>query len=135
MTKPAAKEGDQVIALDTHIVMVPAPPGSPVPTPLPHPFAGILDGELGDNVEIEGMAAATVDSTATNQPSHIPMPPGVSFQSPPSNKATITQGSSSVEINGRAAARLGDVAETCNDPSDLEIGVVLGTAATVLIGG
>lgn len=135
MSQPAAKEGDQVIALDTHIVMVPAPPGSPVPTPLPHPFTGTLDGELSGDVQIEGKAAATVDSTATNQPSHIAMPPGVSFQTPPSNKATITQGSSTVQINGKAAARLGDVAKTCNDPQDLEGGVVMGTAATVLIGG
>jgi uncharacterized Zn-binding protein involved in type VI secretion len=134
MSQPAAKEGDQVVALDTHIVMVPSP-GGPVPTPLPHPFVGSLDGVLSDDVEIEGMAAATVDSTATNQPSHFPTPPGTSFQNPPSNKATITQGSSSVEINGKAAARMGDIAKTCNDPTDLEIGTVMGTAMTVLIGG
>lgn len=133
MSKPAAKKHDQVLATDTHIVMVPSP-GGPVPTPLPHPFVGMLDGELSQDVEIEGLAAATVDSTATNQPSHIPTPPGTSFQSPPSNKGTITQGSSSVEINGKAAARLGDIAKTCNDPSDLEIGTVMGTAMTVLIG-
>jgi uncharacterized Zn-binding protein involved in type VI secretion len=134
MSKPAAREGDKVIAVDTHIVLVPSP-GGPVPTPLPHPFLGVLDGELSGDVEIEGKPAAMVDSTATNKPSHIPTPPGTSFQSPPSNKATITQGSSSVKINGKAAARLGDIAKTCNDPTDLAVGSVIGTAVTVLIGG
>ena len=38
MGQPAAKQGDHIIATDTHIVLVPAPPGPPVPTPLPHPF-------------------------------------------------------------------------------------------------
>ena len=40
--KPIAKEGDQVVGTDTHIVMIPSP-GGPVPTPLPHPFVGQLD--------------------------------------------------------------------------------------------
>ena len=86
MGQPAAKQGDQVIATDIHIVMIPTP-GGPVPTPLPNPFAGQLDGALASKVKIEGKAAATKDSTATNTPSHIPA--GGPFQSPPSNKATI----------------------------------------------
>jgi uncharacterized Zn-binding protein involved in type VI secretion len=133
MAQPAAKKGDQVVALDTHIVMVPSP-GGPVPTPLPHPFSGIIDGGLSNNVMILGQPAATVDSTATNQPAHIPTPPGVSFQKPPSNQATITVGSSSVFINGKAAVRARDQAETCNDPQDLPVGSVI-AVGTVLIGG
>ena len=40
---PAAKQGDRVQAMDTHIVMVPSP-GGPVPTPTPgHPFSGISE--------------------------------------------------------------------------------------------
>ena len=132
MGSPAAKENDQVMATDTHIVMIPTP-GGPVPTPLPHPFTGMLDGALSSDVNIEGMAAATVDSTATNTPSHIPQ--GGPFQSPPSNKATIKMGSATVFINGKAAARNGDTAETCNDPTDLPVGTVLSTTATVFIGG
>jgi hypothetical protein len=89
MGQPAAKQGDQIIATDTHIVMVPAPPGPPVPTPLPHPFIGIINGNLSADVKIMGMAAATVDSTADNTPPHIPTPPGTAFQNPPANKATI----------------------------------------------
>src|SRR5688572_6022074 len=125
MGQPAAKKGDQVTATDTHIVMVPSPPGSPVPTPLPHPFAGILDGSLSSDVNIMGMPAATVDSTATNTPSHIPTPPGVSFQTPPANKATVVLGSSTVKINKKGVARNGDTAKTCNDPTDLPVGTVV----------
>lgn len=131
MGQPAAKEGDQVMATDTHIIMIPAAP-SPIPTPLPHPFVGIIDGELSSDVNIMGMAAATVDSTASNTPPHIPQ--GGPFQSPPSNKGTIKMGSATVKINGKDAARNGDMAETCNDPSDLPVGTVL-AVGTVMIGG
>lgn len=131
MTPPAAKKGDQIVATDIHIVMIPSP-GGPVPTPLPHPFTGQIDGELSSDVKIEGQPAATVGSTATNTPSHIPM--GPSFQSPPQDAGKITMGSGSVFINGKAAARMGDMAETCNDPSDLPVGSVI-AAGTVFIGG
>ncbi|MFZ3058850.1 MAG: PAAR domain-containing protein [Candidatus Methanoperedens sp.] len=132
MGQPAAKQGDQVMATDTHIIMIPAPPGPPVPTPLPHPFVGIIDGSLSSDVKIMGMAAATVDSTASNTPPHIPQ--GGPFQNPPSNKATIKMGSTTVKINGKMAARNGDMAMTCNDPSDLPVGTVM-AVGTVLIGG
>ncbi len=133
MGQPAARKGDRVIGVDTHIVMVPSP-GGPVPTPLPHPFVGMLDGELSSDVNIEGKPAATVGSTATNTPSHIPTPPGTSFQSSPSNKAKIKIGSTTVKINGKSAARMGDTADTCNDPSDAPLGQVVATPGTVMIG-
>jgi hypothetical protein len=75
MGKPAAKQGDQITAIDIHIVLVPAPPSPPVPTPLPHPFAGIINGNCSTNVNISNMPAATMGSTANNQPPHIPTPP------------------------------------------------------------
>jgi uncharacterized Zn-binding protein involved in type VI secretion len=131
MGQPAAKKGDQIMATDTHIIMIPTP-GGPVPTPLPHPFVGFIDGNLSSDVKIMGMAAATVDSTATNTPSHIPQ--GGPFQKPPANKATIKMGSATVKINGKMAARNGDMAETCNDPADLPAGTVM-AVGTVLIGG
>jgi len=131
MGQPAAKQGDQVMATDIHIIMIPTP-GGPVPTPIPHPFVGMIDGELSQDVNIMGMAAATVDSTASNTPPHIPQ--GGPFQSPPSNKATIKMGSATVKINGKMAARNGDTAMTCNDPSDLPGGTVM-AVGTVLIGG
>ncbi len=108
--KPAAKKNDQIIGVDIHIVLVPAPPSpSPVPTPLPHPFVGMIDGALSSSVNIMGQPAATVDSTATNTPSHIATPPGVSFQKPPDNKATIKMGSFDVLIgNGGSGSGSGD---------------------------
>jgi uncharacterized Zn-binding protein involved in type VI secretion len=134
MGQPAAKQGDQVTAVDTHIVLVPAPPGPPVPTPLPHPFAGVVNGGLSSDVKIMGMPAATVDSTAQNTPPHLPTPPGTAFQQPPPNKATIKLGSATVRINGKQAARNGDMATTCNDPNDLPAGTVV-AVGTVFIGG
>ena len=133
MGQPAAKHGDQIVAVDMHIVMVPAPPAPPVPTPMPHPFAGIIGGGLSSDVKIMGLPAATVDSTADNTPPHIPTPPGTSFQKGPSNKATIKVGSPTVKINGKMAARNGDMAETCNDPADLPAGTVI-AVGTVFIG-
>ena len=133
MGQPAAKKGDQITATDTHIVMVPAAPSPPVPTPLPHPFTGILDGALSSNVNIMGQPAATVGSTATNTPSHVPTPPGTSFQAPPSNKGTVQLGSPTVKINGKMAARNGDTATTCNDPADLPAGTIV-AVGTVLFG-
>ena len=130
MGQPAAKQGDKVMATDIHIILIPAPPGPPVPTPLPHPFSGIIDGNLSSDVKIMGMPAATVDSTATNIPPHIPQ--GGPFQKPPSNKATIKMGSFTVKINGKMAARNLDVAMTCNDPTDLPSGKVI-AVGTVFI--
>lgn len=132
MGQPAAKQGDQIVATDIHIVMVPVPP--PTPTPLPHPFTGIINGGLSSDVKIMGMPAATVGSTADNTPPHLPTPPGTAFQAPPANKGTIQMGSQTVKINGKAAARNGDTAMTCNDPADVPAGTVI-AVGTVLIGG
>jgi uncharacterized Zn-binding protein involved in type VI secretion len=132
MGQPAAKQGDQIVAVDTHIVMVPSPTG-PVPTPMPHPFSGMLNGGLSSDVKIMGKPAAVVGSTADNSPPHVPMAPGVSFQKPPANKATVQMGSMTVKINGKAAARNGDKALTCNDPADLPAGTVI-AVGTVMIG-
>jgi len=131
MGMPAAKHGDKVIATDIHIVLIQAPPGPPIPVPVPHSFTGIIDGNLSRNVKIEGLPAATVDSTATNTPSHIPQ--GGPFQKYPSNKATINMGSATVKINGKMVARNVDTAITCNDPSDMPIGKVI-AAGTVFVG-
>lgn len=133
MSMPAAKQGDTITAVDIHVVMVPAAPSPPVPTPLPHPFSGIIDGGLSQNVKIMGLPAATVGSTATNTPPHLPTPPGTVFQKPPTNRAQIVVGSVTVLINGKQAARTGDTAMTCNDPVDVPNGTVV-AAGTVLIG-
>lgn len=131
MGQPAAKQGDQITATDTHIILVPSP-GGPVPTPTPLPFVGSIVGGVSSNVLILGMPAATVDSTAMNVSPHIPA--GGPFQKPPTNQGKIIMGSPTVLINGKQAARNGDVAMTCNDPVDLPVGQVVSSTATVLIG-
>ena len=130
MGQPAAKQGDHVTAMDIHIVMIPAAAGAPVPTPLPHPFMGMIDGSLSTNVNIMGMPAATLGSTATNMPPHIPQ--GGPFQIPPTNRAQIITGSPTVMINHKPAARANDTALTCNDPTDLPNGTVI-AVGTVMI--
>jgi uncharacterized Zn-binding protein involved in type VI secretion len=129
MGQPAAAQGDQVTAMDTHLVIVPSAP--PVTQPLP--FAGVLSEGLSTDVRIQGRAAAVVGSSATNQPPHVPLAPGTAFSRPPTNRATVQQGSTTVRINGRFAARAGDPAMTCNDPADLPIGTVF-AAGPVRIG-
>jgi uncharacterized Zn-binding protein involved in type VI secretion len=131
MGQPAAKQGDRIVGTDIHIVMIPSP-GGPIPTPLPHPFMGQLDGQLSMDVNFDGKPAATQGSTATNSPAHIPQ--GGPFQSPPKNLGEVLMGSATVMVNGKPVARMGDTAMTCNDPSDLPVGSVI-AVGTVLVGG
>lgn len=131
MGSPAAKQGDRIVGVDTHIVMIPSP-GGPVPTPLPSPFVGELGDELSDDVNIQGKPAATEGSKASNSPSHIPA--GGNFQNQPADEGEVMMGSSSVFINGKAVARMGDTANTCNDPADAPVGSVI-AVSTVLVGG
>jgi uncharacterized Zn-binding protein involved in type VI secretion len=129
----AARQGDSVTGVDTHVVLVPAAP-SPVPTPLPHPFAGSILSDVSVDVLINGVGAATVGSVAINQPAHVPTPPGTSFVGPPANRGTVQIGSPLVLINGKAAARLGDAVRTCNDPVDLPVSTITTSSFDVLIG-
>ena len=129
MSPSAAKQGDSVLALDTHLVQ---PPGSVPPVPGPYPFNGVIDDGVSTDVTIEGMAAAMLGSTATNTPPHIPI--GGTFVNPPTNQGTIISGSATVTINGSPAARAGDTATTCNDPVPLPVGTVE-AVGTVSIGG
>lgn len=133
MGQPAANGAAMVVAIDTHIVLVPSP-GGPIPTPLPHPFSGKLGGSLVNSVLIAGQPAAVVGSVAQNQPAHLPTPPGTAFQVPPANTGTVHLGSTGVLIGGQPAARLGDPVRTCNDPAELPVGQIVSGAPTVMIG-
>jgi uncharacterized Zn-binding protein involved in type VI secretion len=86
---------------------------------------------LSTNVNIENKQAATLNSTATNTPPHIPQ--GGTFVNPPKNQGRIIMGSATVFMNNKPAARSGDTALTCNDPVDLPVGTVV-AVSTVLIG-
>ena len=128
MGPPAARIGDRIVALDMHLIQ-PPPPATPVM--VPHPFSGIIDNGASPDVTIADAAAATVGSTATNTPPHLPI--GGTFVNPPTNQGSITAGSSSVTINGKAAARAGDQARTCDDTG--RIGGLVVSAGKVFIGG
>jgi uncharacterized Zn-binding protein involved in type VI secretion len=129
MGQPAAKQNDRIVAIDTHLVQ-PTGPVPPVPTPCP--FSGPISGGVSANVFIQGQPAATVGSTATNTPPHVPV--GGMFVNPPTNQGQVIAGSATVLINGQAAARHGDTAQTCNDPVPMPVGTVV-AMSTVLIGG
>jgi uncharacterized Zn-binding protein involved in type VI secretion len=122
MGQPIAKQGDTVVATDIHIIMIPSP-GGPVPTPLPHPFNGMITGSLSSNVKAMGQPVAVMGSTADNMPPHIPQ--GGPFQKAPTNKGTIIMGSATVMVNNKPAARNGDTVLTCNDPADLPVGSII----------
>jgi uncharacterized Zn-binding protein involved in type VI secretion len=130
MGKPGAKEGDKVLGIDTHIIMIPSPAG-PVPTPMPMPFTGTISGDLSATIKIDNKAAATKGSTASNSPPHIPA--GGPFQKTPADKGTIDDGSSTVFFDSKPAARLGDPVKTCNDPADAPKGKII-ASGTVVIG-
>ncbi len=132
MGLPAAKQGDQVTGMDTHIVLVPSGTGvTPVPTPLP--FMGTLLQDLSTDVFLDNRPAATKGSVAINMPPHIA--PNGSFQTPPKNQGDIELGSFTVTINGKDAARMGDPATTCNDVGMVfHSQVVLAGPCTVFIG-
>ena len=131
--KPAIKQGDRIVATDTHIVLVPSVTGSTL-TPLPHPFNGTISGNVSPNVRINGRAAAMVGSTAVNSPPHTPTPPGTSFQTPPTNLGTIMSGSATVRVNGKPLARVGDQAQTCADPAPNLTAQLVTSGGTVLVG-
>lgn len=128
MGSPAARQGDRIVALDMHLIQ---PPGPTSPVMVPHPFSGIIDGAVSADVTIGGAAAATVGSSATNTPPHIPI--GGTFVTPPTNKGSIVAGSATVTINGKAAARAGDQARTCDD-TGMTGGTVV-AVGKVVIGG
>jgi uncharacterized Zn-binding protein involved in type VI secretion len=128
VSRPVAKRGDRVVGVDTHLV-IPEAGGPPAPVPLP--FDGVLGTALSPNVLAEHRHVALVDSVAENTPVHVVAPK--TFAKPPSNRARIVVGSSTVLANHRPVARSGDLAETCNDPVDLPVGKVVATG-TVLSG-
>jgi uncharacterized Zn-binding protein involved in type VI secretion len=131
MGQPAARQGDPVSGIDLHIVI---PPSPAPPVSLPHPFSGKITSQTIASVTIAGKAAAVVGSVAKNSPPHTPTPPGTSFANPPSNQGSVSSGSTTVTIGGKAAARAGDPVRTCNDPADADTSAITAGASTVTIG-
>lgn len=122
--KAAAKRGDHVVAVDTHLC-----DGAPTPVP----FDGMLDTDLSPNVRAEHRHVALIGSVASNTPAHV-APAGKTFDVPPTNRGVVVAGSGTVFANRRALARNGDAAKTCNDPEDLPVGRIV-ASGTVVVGG
>ncbi|NJK99273.1 MAG: hypothetical protein HC910_01425 [Spirulinaceae cyanobacterium SM2_1_0] len=135
MRQAAAKQGDRIIAKDTHEVMVASGAGEVVRQQT-HNFSGPLQQSLSTTVFIQGKPAAVVGSVGINTPRHSVLSPASRFRKTPSNQGTVLAGSRTVRVNGQPLARAGDICKTCNDPSDQPIGKIQTTGtATVFAGG
>lgn len=131
MGQPAAVMGDRVTATcAVHLVPNPAT-GVPQPAP-PLPFSAPLTMALATTVVVAGKPAVLQGSQGLNLPPHVGLHPADPALAPPLQIATVTMGSTSVWIDGRPAVRNGDPATVC---TGVPGGTVIGTAATVLIGG
>ena len=126
----AAKLGDRIVAVDTHITLAPSPAG-PVATPTPTPFDGPLVENLCATVMVDNMPVATDGSVALNRVPHAPTPGP--FQHPPKNRATVKVASCTVFAAGKRVAKATDPAETCNDPEDAPHGAIIADS-TVKVG-
>ena len=147
----AAKFGDPVLGIDLHMVMVPTPAG-PVPTPLPHPFIGVVFDPTGAAIGagisavfgggglvlINSLPAGNTGTEVKGQP-HLPTPPGVSFapNDVPDFKGTIVTGSKTVSFAGSSAGRLTSLVSSCGFPLNLPTSVCMSIpmGAPVLVGG
>jgi RHS repeat-associated protein len=116
---PAAKHFDMVLGVDIHLVLI--PPG--VPTPIPHPFIGILFDPFdylpifGATVFTNGLPIATAGTGGYALPPHIPL--GTGFAMPPGNECTMFMGSATVLSNGEPTSFLGNPVLTCQTPAGL----------------
>ncbi|GAB2681761.1 PAAR domain-containing protein [Thalassiella azotivora] len=132
MPQPVARQGDQVVGTDVHVVLVPSP-GGPVPTPTPLPFSGAITSGTVADVLVDGRPVAVVGSGAQASPPHLP-PPGTSFSVPPTNQGQVVVGSTTVLAGGKPVARLGDQVQTCNDPAPAPTSSIVAGSPDVLAG-
>ncbi len=115
---PATKHFDQVLGTDIHIVLLLTPAG-PVPTPVPHPFMGVLFDpsdyipKLGATVFINGMPRAHAGTAVMAIPPHVPI--GGPFAKPPGNEGQLFMGSSTVVVEGEPMGYAGLPVLTCQD--------------------
>jgi uncharacterized Zn-binding protein involved in type VI secretion len=121
--------GDKIVAVCA-IHMIPGPVGSPIPSP-PMPFSAPLMQNLATKVLIGGKPAAVAGSSGTNLPPHVGLHPSDPFMVPTTQQGTVVMGSTTVLIEGKPAAKTGS---TCTVCAQLP-GQLIGSAATVLIGG
>jgi uncharacterized Zn-binding protein involved in type VI secretion len=123
---PAAVLGDRIVG-QCNIHLVPGPT-NPVPAGV-LPFSAPLTLNLVPTVLIAGKPAAVLGSQGYNLPPHV----GIvdPFAPPNTQIGIVMKGSATVLIGKKPAARTGDQGTCCGVP----VGSVMGTAATVIIGG
>lgn len=148
----AAKFGDPVLGIDIHAV-IPPPPAPSVPTPLPHPFVGVVFDPLGaaigaamgavfgggGPVIVNGMPTGNTGTEVKAIP-HIPTPPGIGphpSDAPTGNEGTLVTGSKTVDFAGSSQSRTLSMVMSCNYPINLPTSVcgAVPMGAPVLIGG
>jgi uncharacterized Zn-binding protein involved in type VI secretion len=130
MGAPAAVLGDRVQATCAiHLIPNPAS-GAPQPGP-PMPFSAPVTTGTCATVQIGGKPTVVVGAQGVNTPPHVGLHPSDPFLAPPTQTGVVVQGSTSVLFGGQPAARSGDPCTACGMPS----GTLLGTAASVLVGG
>ncbi|TMK50347.1 MAG: hypothetical protein E6G66_07645 [Actinobacteria bacterium] len=127
---PAAVMGDKIVGMCMGH-QIPSPPvGNPGPAP-PMPFSAPLLQGLATKVLIAGKPAAVAGSSGINTPPHVGLHVSDPFLVPMAQKGTVVVGSTTVLIEGKPAAKTGS-------QSIIDFGLpgnLIGTAATVLIGG
>ena len=130
--KQIAVEGDKVMGMDTHIMVVPA--GNTTTTvPLPHPFIGKLKDKLAKDVTIKDKKCAVKDSVAKHDDSmHMQLPGTIKFQNNPKKEGKVTGGTSNkVKIEGKEAAVIGSQVTTCNDMGMQNNSTVIAMGASI----
>jgi uncharacterized Zn-binding protein involved in type VI secretion len=127
---PAAVMGDRITATCA-IHQIPNPAsGVPQPGP-PMPFSAPLLQGLAATVMIEGKPAAVVGASGYNTPPHVGLHATDPFVVPTTQVGTVVAGSATVLFEGRPATKTGSPCTVCTGLP----GQLLGTAATVMIGG
>ncbi len=129
MGTPAAVMGDRIVATCA-IHLIPGAAGAPVKSP-PLPFSSPLLQGLATKVLICGKPAAVQGSSGLNQPPHAGLHSADPFMVPAGQQGRVTMGSATVLIEGKPAAKTGSVCTVCGQMP----GQLIGSAATVLIGG
>jgi len=132
--KFAAKKGDRVVGKDIHFTKIPSG-YSYIIVPMVYPYFGKIDQNTSSNVLINSKEAATVDSISVGDPNHTPY--GLGFAGSPDNRGVVVEGSSTVLINGKRAARNLDAVSTCDDivPRPVNRNSKIVCNSSVIIGG
>lgn len=126
MGTPAAVQGDQIVGVCA-IHLMPSASGT-MPAG-PQPFGAPLQQGLATSVLVCGKPAAVQGSSGYNTPPHLGL--ADAFASPTTQEGRVLMGSATVLFENKSAAKTGATVAMCAGVP----GQIVGSAATVLIGG